>query len=235
MSAGRGKGEGEGFIRSTAVKVGGTAAATILTAWLMYWVGPPKKDEPPHPAVDPYVEEEPFHVEHEAAAPEAPAASPVAMTSAAVTPVPAAVPATGVPDGDAARVADFGGTLSAGGLSVTVGPPNYQPGCTGTLGFEIALRNVTAAPVAISIGSANLSVQDSTRNRPARLFMQRGAATLSCYRNTIPPLEGIAPGETARIAIRMVEPIRSGAELEFRFSGTGQPLDDLRWRLKQPG
>ncbi len=124
----------------------------------------------------------------------------------------------------------FGQTINLDGLEVTVGQENYFPGCDGTLGFQIALRNTTSQPIILGINSSSFSIYGDNGSEMGE-YSQLGAPTIDCYSNF--NLEAIQAGGTELIAVRSTSSLSGLFHIDLVFEVDNR-LDGLRWRLMLP-
>lgn len=220
------------FLGGSVTKILVTTLATVAAAWCLTKIGPLDEHiraQLPHEA-EPEVglvlkNQEGWFRRHTGAS-----------SAATATPAPVAQPAR--PDALAAAVAatstEFGKSLSAAGLDVTVGAENFDPGCNGGLGFQIALHNPTSAAIKLHLAPSNLRFSWGTP-RQTHVFARLGPQSADCYREQ-PSVSSVAAGETVLLAVRVMEQQpKQSKQAEFRFDGTGAPLEGLTWHLKVGG
>jgi hypothetical protein len=124
----------------------------------------------------------------------------------------------------------FGQTVNLDGLEITVGQENYFPGCNGTVGFQITLKNTTRQPIILGINSSSFSLygdNDSVMDT----YSQLGAPTTDCYGGF--NLETLQAGETKLIAVRSTSSLSGLSYIDLVFESDNR-LDGLRWRLILP-
>ncbi len=128
------------------------------------------------------------------------------------------------------RRTPFGQAINVDGLEVTVGEENYFPGCNGTLGFQITLRNTTGQPIILGMNSGNLGLYGDS-DSGLSVYSQFGSQSADCYGSF--NLETIQAGDTVLIAVRNTSSLSGLSYVDFVFE-TDNRLDGLRWRLTLP-
>lgn len=124
----------------------------------------------------------------------------------------------------------FGHAINVEGLEVTVGEVNYFPGCNGTLGFQITLRNTTGRPMILGLRSENLRLYGDN-DSILSVYSQLGRQSADCYSRF--DLEAIQARDTVLIAVRSTSRLSGLSYVDFVFE-TDNRLSGLRWRLTLP-
>jgi hypothetical protein len=125
----------------------------------------------------------------------------------------------------------FGQTLiSSDGTEVTTMQANYAPGCNGTFGFAITLRNTGTRAAALMLNSQSLHVYGDSKSE-LNVRSQVGAPTAECYGSL--NLPSLNVGESRTLAARVLGNLASFTYLDIVFEGP-TPLAGLRWRQQLP-
>jgi len=124
----------------------------------------------------------------------------------------------------------FGQTAYVDGLEVTIGQENYFPGCNGTLGFQITIRNTTNQPIILGLTSNSFSLYGNNHSDMS-IYSELGAPSNECYGSL--RLETLQAGETVMIGVRSTESLSGLFYIDFVFEIDNR-LDGLRWRLELP-
>jgi hypothetical protein len=123
----------------------------------------------------------------------------------------------------------FGQSKNIDGLIVSIGPPDYDSGCSGTLDFEVALFNKTDSPIVLSSGLVDIKLFGNGEKQLS-LYGDYGAATPRCYGNSF-NIETLAPGSTAKFAMRTTDSLGGYEYLELVFGEATGRLAGEKWRL----
>jgi hypothetical protein len=157
-----------------------------------------------------------------------PTSAPVPPTSTPVPPTPTPVPPTSAPVPASSGTIFFGESRNIDGLVVSVGPPDYDSGCDGTLDFEVILSNETNNPIVLSFGLRDIKLLGNGE-RQLSLYGDPGAATPRCYSGF--NLETLAPNSTVKFALRTTDSLGSYSYIDLVFGENAGRLSGEKWRL----
>ena len=156
----------------------------------------------------------------------APSNSPTPTKTSVPTMAPVKPSDTPVPVSSGAVF--FGRSKNINGLVVSVGPPDYDSGCSGTLDFEVTLSNETDNPIVLSFGLGDIKLLGNGEKQLS-LYGDYGAATPRCYGGF--KLEVLAPNSTVKFAVRTTDSLGSYSYLDLVFGEKAGRLAGEKWRL----
>lgn len=125
----------------------------------------------------------------------------------------------------------FGDQRDFNGLLVTVGGPNFAPGCHGTLGFEVSINNQTDDPIVLGLNYQSIALFDEKDN-PLNISVDEGPASPRCY-GTYGSLDiGTIDAHTEiEFSVRTQDSLVGLSSVQFSFGHDAGRLSGSTWLL----
>lgn len=134
-----------------------------------------------------------------------------------------------VPTVDYQGLPSFGESRDISGLTVSVGVPNYDAGCDGTLEFEVTIANTTSSPIVLGFDSYNDLSLLGNGNDKLYLYGAEGALTPRCFNSY--EIETIAPNSSIVFSLRTRDSLGEFKYLDLVFGENAGRIAGQIWRL----
>lgn len=131
-------------------------------------------------------------------------------------------------------VTHFGETISKDGLEVTVGWENLFPGCDGTLGFMVLIKNTTSQPIVLAMSLYDGISLYGDNDTELDIYSDLGQLpTTECPYSYYGEIDTIQPNESITLAVINKRSLSGITYVDFVFEADNR-LAGAKWRLILP-